>query len=120
MYLGGGSTPENNDLILNLEKNQDILKEISTLNKNRPDLVIGFSLETDNLIETAKEKLKNKSCDWIVANGHYNGKESVFDSDMNSVKLVENDNLEDWGYLTKNDVAEKLCIKISKFFNEAA
>ena len=105
---------------LNLEKNQDILKEISTLNKNRPDLVIGFSLETDNLIETAKEKLKNKSCDWIVANGHYNGKESVFDSDMNSVKLVENDNLEDWGYLTKNDVAEKLCIKISKFFNEAA
>ena len=39
---------------------------------------------------------------------------------MNSVKLVENDNLEDWGYLTKNAVAEKLCIKISKFFNEAA
>ena len=113
-------TPENDELNLNLEKNQDILKEISTLNKDRPDLVIGFSLETDNLIETAKEKLKNKSCDWIVANGHYNGKESVFDSDMNSVKLVENDNLEDWGYLTKNDVAEKLCIKISKFFNEAA
>ena len=111
---------ENSFLPIFLEKNQDILKEISTLNKNRPDLVIGFSLETDNLIETAKEKLKNKSCDWIIANEHHNGKESVFDSDMNSVKLVENDNLEDWGYLTKNDIAEKLCIKISKFFNEAA
>ena len=49
-------TSENDELNLNLEKNQDILKEISTLNKNRPNLVIGFSLETDNLIETAKEK----------------------------------------------------------------
>ena len=110
---------ENQNLTLTLQQNQDILKEISTLNKNRPELIIGFSLETDNLEETAKEKLKNKSCDWIIANGHYNGKESVFDSEMNSVKLIKNDSLEDWGYLTKYAIAEKLCMKISKFFNEA-
>ena len=111
---------ENQNLTLTLQQNQDILKEISTLNKNRPELIIGFSLETDNLEETAKEKLKNKSCDWIIANAHHNGKESVFDSEMNSVKLIKNDSLEDWGYLTKYDIAEKLCMKISKFFNEAA
>ncbi len=111
---------ENQNLTLTLQQNQDILKEISTLNKNRPELIIGFSLETDNLEETAKEKLKSKSCDWIIANGHHNGKESVFDSEMNSVKLIKNDSLEDWGYLTKYDIAEKLCMKISKFFNEAA
>ena len=29
-------------------------------------------------------------------NGHHNGKESVFDSEMNSVKLIKNDSLEDW------------------------
>ena len=81
---------------------------------------MAFLLKQITLIETAKEKLKNKSCDWIVANGHYNGKESVFDSEMNSVKLIKNDSLEDWGYLTKYDIAEKLCMKISKFFNEAA
>ena len=111
---------ENQNLTLTLQQNQDILKEISTLNKNRPELIIGFSLETDNLEEKAKEKLKNKSCDWIIANAHHNGKESVFDSEMNSVKLIKNDSLEDWGYLTKYDIAEKLCMKISKFFNEAA
>ena len=111
---------ENQNLTLTLQQNQDILKEISTLNKNRPELVIGFSLETDNLEEKAKEKLINKSSDWIIANGHHNGKESVFDSEMNSVKLIKNDSLEDWGYLTKYDIAEKLCMKISKFFNEAA
>ena len=111
---------ENQNLTLTLQQNQDILKEISTLNKNRPELIIGFSLETDNLEETAKEKLKSKSCDWIIANGHHNGKESVFDSEMNSVKLIKNDSLEDWGYLTKYAIAEKLCMKISEFFNEAA
>ncbi len=113
-------TSEGNHLTINLQQNQDILKEISTLNNNRPKLVIGFSLETDNLIEAAKEKLKNKSCDWIIANGHHNGEESVFDSEMNSVKLIDNNNVEDWGYLNKNDIAEKICLKISKFFNEAA
>ena len=111
---------EGDNLTINLQQNQDILKEISTLNNNRPKLVIGFSLETDNLIESAKEKLKNKSCDWIIANGHHNGEESVFDSEMNSIKLIDNNNVEDWGYLNKNDIAEKICIKISKFFNEAA
>ncbi len=113
-------TSEGDHLTINLQQNHDILKEISTLNNNRPKLVIGFSLETDNLIEAAKEKLKNKSCDWIIANGHHNGEESVFDSEMNSVKLIDNNNVEDWGYLNKNDIAEKICLKISKFFNEAA
>ena len=113
-------TSEGDHLTINLQQNQDILKEISTLNNNRPKLVIGFSLETDNLIEAAKEKLKNKSCDWIIANGHHNGEESVFDSEMNSIKLIDNNNVEDWGYLNKNDIAEKICLKISKFFNEAA
>ena len=33
---------ENQNLTLTLQQNQDILKEISTLNKNRPELIIGF------------------------------------------------------------------------------
>lgn len=112
-------TYENENLNLNFQQNTDILKEISTLNKNRPELVIGFSLETDNLSKAAKNKLVDKSCDWIVANGHHNGEEIVFDSDMNSVKVLEKDKVENWGLLTKSDIADKLCIKISKFFNEA-
>ena len=93
---------------------------INSVFGSRSDREIKLLYPIVDEINQLAEKLKNKSCDWIVANEHYNGKESVFDSDMNSVKLVENDNLEDWGYLTKNDIAEKLCLKISKFFNEAA
>ena len=38
---------------------------------------------------------------------------------MNSVKVLGKDKVENWGLLTKSDIADKLCIKISKFFNEA-
>ena len=111
---------ENDLLTINFSQNKDILKEISSSSNNRPKLVIGFSLETENLIDSAKNKLNDKSCDWIIANKHFNGKESVFNSEMNSVKFIDENNLEDWGYLNKDDVADKICLKISKFFNEAA
>ena len=54
--------------VLNLSLNPDILEYISNKNDNRPKLVIGFAAETNNLIKNAKEKLKKKNCDWIVAN----------------------------------------------------
>ena len=107
-------------LTINFSQNKDILKEISSSSNNRPKIVIGFSLETENLIDSAKSKLKDKSCDWIIANEHFNGKESVFNSEMNSVKFIDKDSFEDWGYQTKDNVADKICLKISKFFNEAA
>ena len=59
-------------------------------------IVIGFSLETENLIDSAKSKLKDKSCDWIIANEHFNGKESVFNSEMNSVKFIDKDSFEEF------------------------
>ena len=107
-------------LTINFSQNKDILKEISSSSNNRPKIVIGFSLETENLIDSAKNKLKDKSCDWIIANEHFNGKESVFNSEMNSVKFIDKDSSEDWGYQTKDNIADRICLKISKFFNEAA
>ena len=34
----------------------------------RPNLVIGFAAETNNVESNAEEKLNNKNCDWIIAN----------------------------------------------------
>tara|TARA_B100001146_G_scaffold116393_1_gene102579 strand:+ start:4561 stop:5781 length:1221 start_codon:yes stop_codon:yes gene_type:complete len=111
---------EGKPLKISFTENNDILKEISTLSSNRPKLVIGFSLETENLIASAKNKLAQKSCDWIIANNYNNGQESVFNSEMNNVKFVNTDSEEDWGLMTKISVAEKLCDKISGFFKSAA
>ena len=52
---------------LELVENPDILKNIC-IAENRPNLVIGFAAETNDLLTNARLKLKNKGCDWIVAN----------------------------------------------------
>ena len=58
----------NNDIYnIELSLNPDILKGIAQT-KKEGQKVIGFSLATENVIETAIEKLKTKGCDYIVAN----------------------------------------------------
>ena len=52
---------------LELVENPDILKNIC-IAENRPNLVIGFAAETNDLLTNARSKLKNKGCDWIIAN----------------------------------------------------
>ena len=52
---------------LELVENPDILKNICVA-ENRPNLVIGFAAETNDLLTNARLKLENKGCDWIVAN----------------------------------------------------
>jgi phosphopantothenoylcysteine decarboxylase/phosphopantothenate--cysteine ligase len=52
---------------IELIENPDILKTICNQNK-RPELVIGFAAETDDIIENSRKKLQEKGCDWIFAN----------------------------------------------------
>ena len=77
-------------LNIKLEKNVDILNYISNHNSMRPKLVIGFAAETENLDSNAMKKLKNKNCDWIVAND-VSKKNIGFDSEYNEVTIHYND-----------------------------
>lgn len=111
------SENKNNDMNIILKQNPDVLKTISETNKNRPELVVGFTLETENLIESAKYKMTKKSCDWMIANNHIQNNKSVFDNDMNEVSFLTSDLQENWGLISKKSVAEKLCNKIINHFN---
>ncbi|MGE4385568.1 MAG: phosphopantothenoylcysteine decarboxylase [Endomicrobiaceae bacterium] len=55
--------------VLNLKmiQNPDIIKFVSDHKTNQ--IIVGFALESDNLIEYAKKKLEEKNLDMIVANG---------------------------------------------------
>ena len=55
------------DLILHLERTEDILKTLGTM-KNAQQILIGFAAETDDLEANALAKLKKKNLDWIAAN----------------------------------------------------
>ena len=73
---------------LKLEKNPDILDYLSKHNKNRPKIVVGFSAETENVIQNSKNKIKEKYCDLMIAND-ISYKDSGFNSDYNRVSIID-------------------------------
>ncbi|MGB7419849.1 MAG: phosphopantothenoylcysteine decarboxylase, partial [Erythrobacter sp.] len=75
---------------LMLTENPDILTNIAA-GKDRPQLVVGFAAETENIIENAKSKRKRKAADWIVAND-VSG--DVMGGDNNLVHIVRADGVE--------------------------
>ena len=101
-------------ITIELEENPDILSRISKRNSNRPKLVIGFAAETENLISNAELKLKEKGCDWILANDISNGE--VIGHDDNKIHFISLDEKSEWDTMSKNDVAKKLSNKIANYF----
>ncbi len=75
--------------VLELVKNPDILKYISN-NRSEHLKVVGFCAESENLIENAKIKMKNKGCDYLVAND-ISRKDIGFSSDENEVYIFDKD-----------------------------
>ena len=73
---------------IKLQKNIDILAYLGKNNKLRPKIVVGFSAETENLIKNSLNKLKEKYCDFIVAND-VSKKNTGFNVDYNKVSLID-------------------------------
>ena len=73
----------------NIELNNtiDILNYIGKNNQHRPKLVIGFSAETEKLLQNSRTKLKNKNADWIIAND-VSKKDIGFNKDYNAVTII--------------------------------
>ncbi len=97
-----GSVPE-----LRLIENPDILKTISRQAENRPQLVIGFAAETENVIAHAVKKLESKGCDWIVAND-VSSESGVFGGNKNTVHVITRSSVQSWPQMSKEEVAQRL------------
>ena len=95
----------NDGLKLNLVTNPDILKDISLMHTKAK--IIGFCAESENLIENAKTKIKNKGCDYIVAND-ISRKDIGFNSNENEVYIIDkNLNINHIEKDTKENIAKK-------------
>jgi phosphopantothenoylcysteine decarboxylase/phosphopantothenate--cysteine ligase len=90
--------------------NPDILAELSA-SPRRPQLLVGFAAETNNVVENAIAKQVAKGADWIVAND-VSG--DVMGGPRNRVHLVTRDGVEHWPELSKDEVARRLIERISK------
>ncbi len=94
---------------LMLTENPDILTNVATAQR-RPELVIGFAAETENMLEHAKAKRKRKGADWIVAND-VSG--DVMGGDRNRVTIIHGDGIEVLDDMPKAAVAMALVERIA-------
>jgi len=95
---------------LMLTENPDILTNLAA-SSNRPELVVGFAAETDNVLDYAKKKRKRKACDWIIAND-VSG--DVMGGDTNRVHIVSSDGVESLDEMPKPQVAMALMERVAE------
>ena len=95
-------------LNLELKKTSDILEEIKNRKANK--YFIGFAAESENLIDNAKDKLKRKNLDMIVAND-ITRKDSGFDVDTNKVSIIKKSGIvRELELMSKDEVARNILI----------
>jgi phosphopantothenoylcysteine decarboxylase / phosphopantothenate---cysteine ligase len=103
---GKGGAPS-----LSLQENPDILAGVASKTKDRPELVVGFAAETENVIEHAKAKLARKGCDLIIANdvsvtGETPG--GVMGQASNTVHIIDVNGVQSWPTMSKDAIAQRL------------
>lgn len=98
------------------QENPDILAGIAS-SPHRPNLVIGFAAETENLLQNARAKLKTKQCDWIIAN---DVSKNVFGSDFNQAFIIGANKEQAFPEMTKIQLAEKILGEIESYFSAAS
>ena len=102
---------------LDLVENPDILAGVAKRREHRPKLVVGFAAETEDIEIHAQRKLKQKACDWIVAND-VSSDSGIVGGNDNAVTLVRRDGLERWPSMSKREVGNRLADRILAALNE--
>lgn len=98
---------------LELVPNPDILATIAAAGPSRPLVVVGFAAETDDLLANAQSKLIRKNADFIVAND-VSPETGIMGGAENAVQLISAAGVEEWPRLAKEDVAQRLALRIAE------
>lgn len=103
-------------LILELERNPDIIAEVGKRKGDR--ILVGFAMESENLVENAAAKMKAKGMDFIVAND-LNEEGAGFQHDTNKVRIIMNDgSIESLPLMDKLEVAHAILDRVKKLRRE--
>ena len=100
------------DLSIPLKRTRDILKYLGE-HKKEDQILVGFSMETENMLENSSAKLEKKNADMIVAN---NLKEegAGFGTDTNKVTVITKTGAEELSLLSKDEVAREILNRVAK------
>jgi phosphopantothenoylcysteine decarboxylase/phosphopantothenate--cysteine ligase len=96
-------------LVLELVPTSDILAEIGAKYSDR--VLVGFAVETENILENAKGKMARKNLDIIFANDP-NREGSAFAGDTNAGLLISKRGITEVPLVSKNDVARMIISEV--------
>jgi phosphopantothenoylcysteine decarboxylase/phosphopantothenate--cysteine ligase len=102
------------DLSIKLVRGEDILK--TAKNKNKNVYAVGFSAETKNIEENAKQKLLNKKIDMIIANEANHQKGIGFESDYNQIVIINKTQTTSIPVNSKKELAKIIINKIASIY----
>ncbi len=94
------------ELNMQFLRTKDILNEIKNI-KSANQKIIGFSVETENLLENSKSKMERKSLDMIVANNP-SIKGAAFGTDTNQVEIITKNGHITLPLASKKEIADKI------------
>ena len=100
------------EMPLELERTKDILGHLGSHKREGPFLC-GFAMETQNLLENAKEKLLRKNADMIIAN-NLKIQGAGFGTDTNVVTIITEDGAQALELMSKEAVAGQILNEILK------
>ena len=93
-------------IMLTLERTPDVLSQVASSRANGM-LVIGFAAETENVLDNAREKLRAKNLDAIVAND-VTRQDAGFDSTTNAITILTKDNTVELPVMSKSEAADRI------------
>jgi phosphopantothenoylcysteine decarboxylase/phosphopantothenate--cysteine ligase len=93
-------------ITLTLERTPDVLSQVAASRTNGM-LVVGFAAETENVLANAREKLRSKKLDAIIAND-VTREDSGFDSATNAITIITKDNTLELPLMSKTEAADRI------------
>jgi len=109
-FSGSKIKKKTGPLVLNLSRNPDIIAEVGRKKGKR--ILVGFAVETDHLVEYARQKMTQKNMDLIVAND-ITQTGAGFQTETNIVKiLARQGGTEDLPMMDKKKVADRILDRV--------
>ena len=94
------------DMKIDLMRTKDILKALGE-SKRQGQLICGFSMETDNVLENSRKKLAGKNCDMICANS-LRTQGAGFGVDTNVITMITSTDTQELPMMSKDEAAHRI------------
>ncbi|MBR3756640.1 MAG: bifunctional phosphopantothenoylcysteine decarboxylase/phosphopantothenate--cysteine ligase CoaBC [Firmicutes bacterium] len=106
VYANEKVKKKDGDLAIPMKRTQDILMYLGQ-HKKEGQILCGFSMETENMLENSKKKLEKKNADMIIANNlKVDG--AGFGTDTNVITLITRDEVKEYEIMGKDEVAKTI------------